>query len=428
MKDPYPHLHHVPTAVDVYLDQPLALILADYEATQLDKLVSHRSTAALPFAGEYRLIDFALSNCAHSGIDIVGVITQYQPRSLHNHLAYGRPWDLDRRQGGLTLLHPYQGRGGMQWYNGTADAIYQNQDFILRHQTREVLILAGDQVYKQDMNVLLERHRRTNADLTLGVAAIEPQQAAQYHTLHIDEAGRVLALVPPGGIEPGSLALMGIMLFNTDALNWRLNEDAQNTESMHRLDDDLIPQMIRAGDHVQVFQYTDYWKRIRTVQDYWLASIDLLQDTQPLNLNDSGWPIRTLVQARPPTRIETGGRISHSLISGGCIIEGSVEYSILSPGVYVGPGAVVRNAIVMHEAVIEERALVQNAVLDIQVIVGQQAQVGLAARQAPTTTAMACTPITVVEKGMHIHTQAIPELDHTLDMTLARRKARVGAA
>ncbi|MBN1936672.1 MAG: glucose-1-phosphate adenylyltransferase [Anaerolineae bacterium] len=427
MENQFSCLHNDPDAVDAYSGQPLALILADHDSAQLGNLVSHRSKAALPFAGEYRLIDFALSNCVHSGIDTVGVITQYQSRSLHDHLAYGRPWDLDRRQGGLALLHPYQGHSGMQWYSGAADAIYQNQDFILRHRTGEVLLLAGDQAYKQDLNVPLVRHRQAGADLTVVATAIEPERAAQYYTLQINELGWVQALLPPGSNEPGSLALMGILLFNTDVLNWRLNEDAQDANSTHQFDHDVIPCMIRAGDRVLAFQYTDYWNCIHTVEDYWQASIDLLRDASPLNLHDTGWPIRTQVQARPPTRIEIGGHVSHSLISGGCIIEGAVEYSILSPGVYVGPGAVVRNSIVMQDVVIEERALVQNAILDIEATVGQQAQVGIATRHAPTMTAQAPTPITVIEKGAHIHTGVVVGQEYPRELVPSRRQARVDA-
>ncbi len=425
MKNQFSDLEHDLRVLTTHVDQPVTLILADYGLAQLGPLLTHRSQAALPFAGEYRLIDFALSNCAHSGIEIVGVITQYQSRSLQNHIAYGRPWDLDRRHGGLTLLHPYQGRGGMRWYSGSADAVYQNQDFILHYGTDETLILAGDQVYKQDLNVLITQHRQTGADLTIATVPVEATQARQYDTLCVNEFGRVETLFPAGSAQAGPLAVIGIMMFNTEVLNWRLNQDAQDADSTHQLVRDVVRRMIEEGDRVLAFPYTGYWNCLHTIEDYWQANLDLLGDPPPLNLHDNGWPIRTHVIPRPPTRIQVSGRVLHSLISGGCIIEGTVEYAILSPGVYVGPGAVVRNAVVMENVVIEECALVQNAILDVEVTVGQQAQVGIAARYAPTAMASEPTPITVVEKETHIRTGAIVQPDQNI--TFARRRARVDA-
>jgi glucose-1-phosphate adenylyltransferase len=375
----------------------------------LGKLALQRSKAALPFAGEYRLIDFALSNCVHSGIETIGVVTQYQPRSLHTHLAYGRPWDLDKRQGGLTLLHPYQGHTGMRWYGGTADAIYQNQDFIHHHETDHVLILAGDQIYKLDFNALIARHCENKADLTIAAVAVNGQDASQHNTLVVDPDGWVQDLVPPQSASPGTLAVMGVMLFSTDVLSWRLGEDQSNGTSTHNLTRDVIPQMIRAGDRILAYQYTEYWNPIQTVQDYWQAAMDLLRENPPLNLQDAGWPILTQMHTRPPTRVAIGASVSHSLLSGGCIIEGTVEYAILSPGVYVGPGAVVRNSIVMHNTTIEECARVQNAILDMEMTVGQQAQVGVARRYAPTSSAPTFPPLTIVEKGAHIRTAAMVE-------------------
>lgn len=424
MKDRLVDLDRDVRLFNAHVEQPVTLILADYDVPQLGSLLTHRSQAALPFAGEYRLIDLALSNCAHSGIDVVGVITQYQSRSLQNHLAYGRPWDLDRRRGGLTLLHPYQGHGGMHWYTGSADAVYQNQDFILHYGTPETLILAGDQVYKQDLNVLIAQHRQVGADLTVAVVPVEPTRAGQYDTLSVDETGQVKAFFAAGGNKCGALAVIGMLMFNTDALNWRLNQDAQDGGSRHHLVRDVVRRMVEEGDRVMAFQYTGYWNRVRTIEEYWRVNFDLLAEPPPLNLHDAGWPIRTQTVPRPPTRIETGGRVSHSLISGGCIIEGTVEYAILSPGVYVGPGAVVRHAIVMEDVIIEECAVVQNAILDSEVTVGQQAQVGVATRYAPTTIGNhQIAPITVVEKGAHIRTGATVEPGR--DVALVRRQVEV---
>lgn len=406
---------------------PLALILSDNEPANLGKLTLQRSKAALPFAGEYRLIDFALSNCIHSGIDTVGIVTQYQPRSLHTHLAYGRPWGLDKRQGGLTLLHPYQGQTGMQWYGGTADAIYYNQDFIRRHRPDHVLIMAGDEIYKLDLSALVAQHCKNNADLTIAAVSVSSQDAKRHDTLLVDQNGWVQGLHPPGSPEPGSWAVMGVMLFSIDALSWQLSQDQSDPNSAHSLTRDVIPRMIQARDRVLAYQYTDYWSPILSTQDYWRAGMDLLGESSPLNLQDSGWPILTQIENRPPTRIESGARVSHSLLCSGCIIEGTVEYAILSPGVYVGPGAIVRSAIVMHNTTIEECARVENAILDIDVTIGQQAQVGMARRHAPTINTPVSPPITVVEKGAHVNTQAVITPAETQDEIMVHTPQEINA-
>ena len=354
------------------------------------------------------------------------MITQYQPRSLHTHLAYGRPWDLDRKRGGLTLLHPYQGHTGMRWYSGAADAVYQNKDFVHHHQAQEVLVLAGDQVYIMDLNPLIAQHHQARADATVASVMVNREMAQRCTTITVDQAGWITALTPPRHTRhqpehphaSSALAVMGVILFSTAALNWRINEDQADSSSTHSLIGDLIPRMIRSGDRVLAYQHTDYWNPVYTIRDYWQAEMALLNERPSLNLQDEGWPIHTRTQARPPTRVEMGARVSHSLLSGGCIIEGTVEYSILSPGVYVGPGAIVRGAIVMQNSTIEECARVQNAILDMQVTVGQQAQVGVARRLAPTTGPKTLPPITVVDKGAHIHTGAIVEPHHHQDRLL----------
>jgi glucose-1-phosphate adenylyltransferase len=387
--------------------QPVALIVTDDVCTDLGKLTTQRCKAALPFAGKYRLIDFALSNCVNSQIETVGVITQYRPRSLNAHLAYGRPWDLDRREGGLTLLHPYQARTEVNWYTGNADAVYQNQDFIFRNRSDEVLILTGSEICSLDLNHLIARHRKAKADLTIGVVAVGDDVARQHSTLAADREGWVHEMFPPGSDAPSSLTAMGVLLFSADTLSWRLSEDAQRQQSTHDLITDLIPRMIESGDRVMAFQYTGYWNSLRNVNDYWQANLDLLCEAQGLNLQDTSWPIHTQFEVRPPTRVSTGARMAHSLIGEGCIIDGTVEYSILSPGVHVAPGAVVRNAVIMHDTSIEECARVENAILDMDVIVGPQAQVGQALRHAPTLCVAHPVELTVVEKGMHIPAQQV---------------------
>lgn len=393
------------TSLGSHPRQPLALVLSDDSGAGLRALASRRSRAALPFAGKYRLIDFALSSCVNSGLDRVGVITQYQPRSLHAHLAHGQPWGLDRRAGGLTTLHPYQTGAGMGWYASSADAVYQNMDFVLRHRADDVFILQGDQVYSMDLNVLMAQHRKVQADLTLPVVAVDKENAARHHTVVVDDEGWVRTWLPPEAANPGPLAVMGVLLFSTDVLGDRLSEDAGQPDSTHDLVRDVLPRMVEAGDRVMASPYTGYWNTLQTVHDYWQAHMRLSSEESALNLQDAAWPIYTRAEVRPPMRVSARARVSHSLLSEGCIIEGTVEHSILGPGVYVAPGAVVRNAVIMRDTTVEERAVVENAILDANVIIGSLAQVGQVRRRVPRSGAAAPEPLIVVTGGVHVPAQ-----------------------
>jgi len=301
----------------------------------------------------------------------------------------------------------------MSWYAGTADAVYQNLDYIFRHRVDEVLVLTGSEIYTLDFYNLIAQHRKAKADLTIGVVAVKGQVASRHSSLVVDHEGWVHRIMPPESDAPGSLAAMGVLLFSVDVLSWRLSEDSQQQSSTHDLVFDLIPRMIESGDRIMAFQHTGYWNSLQNVCGYWQANMDLLHEGQGLTLQDASWPIRTQYEIRPPTRVSTGARMSHSLIGEGCIVDGTVEYSILSPGVHVAPGAVVRHAVIMHNTSIEERACVENAILDMDVIVGPQAQVGQAHRHAPTLGATAPVQLTVVEKGTHIPAQQVVLPDAT---------------
>jgi glucose-1-phosphate adenylyltransferase len=359
----------------------------------------------LPFAGKYRLIDLVLSNCINSGIETVGVISQYRSRSLTAHLAHGRPWGLDR-QGGLTPLLPYQTctgssrSEGIDWYTGTADAIYQNRDFVLRNGTDETLILFGCEVHNVDLEALMVQHRATDADLTIAVTSVDRRQPGQYNTLAVNLEEGARGLVRSGLDAPDLWAVIGVLLFSTDALSWRLNEDAQRFDSAHDLVGDVIPAMIKAGDRVMTLQHTGYWSKLESAHDYWQASMNLLNENHTLASQNRTWPIHTQPQIRLPTRISTGARVAQSLICEGCVIEGTVEHSVLSPGVHVAPGAVVRRAVVMHDVSIMERAWVENAILDMDVVVGPRTRVGSAQRRAPTLSVLSPEALTVLERGV----------------------------
>jgi glucose-1-phosphate adenylyltransferase len=384
-----------------------ALILSDEPTIGLDRLTVHRCKAALPFGGKYRLIDFALSNCANSGISTVGVITQYRPRSLHAHLDYGRPWDLDRYEGGLTLLHPYQADVGIGWYKGSADAICQNLEFILHSRADHVLVLSGCEIYCVDLDRLIAYHHEAGADLTIGAAvAAGKRERARLIT---DHQGWVHRLVPAGSDAVDLPAMMGMMVFSADALSRRLSEDTELPGSTHDLVRDVIPRMIEDGDRVLAFHHTGYWSGLQTVYDYWQSNLSLSNQT-PRPFDDPGWPIRTRCENRPPAHILGGASVSYSLVSEGCVIEGTVERSILSPGVRVAAGAAVRDAVVMRDTVVGEGALVERAVLDRDVVVGSGARVtGKVPHQAWVCSVSECEQIAVVERGTPIPSDRIVE-------------------
>jgi glucose-1-phosphate adenylyltransferase len=376
----------------------LAMILAGGEGRRLSILSQKRAKPAVPFAGKYRIIDFTLSNCANSGIYTVGIPAQYRPRSLIDHIRTGTPWDMDRMSGGVWLLQPYLGRSDSDWYSGTADAIQQNFDWIRHERPEMVLILAGDHIYKMDYDRLVAFHTENQADLTMAALQVPLEEASRFGILETDESYRVIGFEekPP---EPKSrLASMGIYVFNTEVLSDVLKADAANSQSKHDFGKDIVPKML---DPYRVFAYpfSGYWVDVGTIQAYWEAHMDLLADHPPLDLNDRSWVIHTRSEERPPVNIRTGATVAHSLITDGCTIEGTVEYSVLSPGVRVERGAVVRYSIIMTDSVIRAGAMVDRGIVDKVVEIGAGVQVGLGADYTPNRVADLSSGLTLVGKS-----------------------------
>ncbi len=359
--------------------QVLALILAGGQGTRLSILSQKRAKPAVPFAGKYRIIDFTLSNCVNSNIVTVGIATQYRPRSLNDHIRTGRPWDLDRMYGGVTLLQPYEVSQGVQpWYRGTADAVYQNLDFVQHHHPSLSLILSGDHIYKMDYGPLLAYHQSRQADLTVCAFQVPLAEASRFGVLVLDpdEPGRIVRFEEKPRQPPSNLVSMGIYVFNTQTMLRLLEQDAANPASQHDFGRNILPQMVSEQYRVFCYQFDGYWVDVGTVQAYWETHMDLLEENPLLDLLDRSWVVHTRSEERPPVNIRTGASIGHSLISDGCVIEGTVEYSVLSPGVWVKKGAIVRSSIVLTDAVIEEMAVVDRAILDKNVRVGARARVG----------------------------------------------------
>ena len=381
----------------------LAVIMAGGAGTRLSVLSEERSKPAVPFAGKYRIIDFTLSNCVNSDIFDVDILTQYRPHSLNEHIGVGKPWDLDRAKGGVRLLQPYQGRGSQSWYGGTADAVYQNLDYLRERRASYALILAGDHIYKMDYRGMLKFHQDKDADLTIGVMNVPLEETDRFGIMTVDADWRINAFFEkPKLRDKGTLASMGIYIFNTDILSERLAAGAREHSDLD-FGKHVIPSMIQ-DSRVYAYPFDGYWVDVGTIQSYWETTLALLESKPALNLYDPDWIIHTRSQEKPPAKIGPQGKVERSLVSNGCIIRGRVEHSVLSPGVYVAPGAVVRDSIVMNDVWIGEGAILDKVIVDKQAVIGTGTLLGAGDDMKPNIAQpdKLNTGITVVGKGAHI--------------------------
>jgi glucose-1-phosphate adenylyltransferase len=361
-----------------------AFILAGGVGSRLCLLSERRAKPAVPFGGKYRIIDFTLSNCVNSGIFDVGVLTQYRPTSLNQHIGIGRPWDLDRTRRGIQLLQPAPGLSTSDWYRGTADAIYQNIIHLKRRRNDEVLILSGDHVYQMDYNVLYAFHRRNGARLTVAVTEVPVAEVGQFGILETEPPGRVIGFrEKPKGPVQGRLASMGVYLFDREALIHWLVEDAAMAESSRDFGKDLLPRLVARGEPVYAYRFPGYWQDVGTLDSFYRANLEFVQPQPPLDLNDPEWVLHTQTADRPPVRVEHGARVARSLLANGCSVQGTVLNSILFPGVVVERGAMVRDSIVMHDTVVGAAAELDRAIIDKEVRIGRGAKVGQGDDLAP---------------------------------------------
>ena len=363
------------------MSKVLAVIMAGGQGERLSLLSQKRAKPAVPFAGKYRIIDFALSNCVNSGISDVTVLTQYRPHSLHDHIGIGRPWDLDRQQGGIHLLQPYIGREESDWYQGTADAVYQNLSFIMESRCDYVLILAGDHIYRMDYSPMIAFHQQRNADVTLGAVIVPLEEGHRFGILETDAEGRVLSFEEKPAKPRGTLGSMGIYVFNRDTLMRVLSQDAQLSKtgevaSQHDFGRNIIPEMMARNERVFAYPFAGFWRDVGTVHSYWETHMELLGDPPAFDLYDPSWVIHTRSEERPPAHIHVGAQVINSMISHGCVIKGRVEHSVLSPGVVVEEGATVRDSIILFDCVIGSGSVVDHVILDKEVVVGKNSQIG----------------------------------------------------
>lgn len=376
----------------------LAMILAGGRGSRLSILSQKRAKPAVPFAGKYRIIDFVLSNCTNSGITTVGILTQYRPRSLNDHIRTGAPWDLDRQHGGVWLLQPYERTSEMERYAGTAHAIQLNFDFIRHHQPDFVVVLGGDHIYKMNYDDLITFHQEKRADVTVATLKVSPDESSRFGILETDKDARVIGFEEKPLMPKSNLGSMGSYVFNTEVLSSVLRDDAADPNSARDFGKNIIPRMM-ATHKVYAYPFNGYWVDVGTVQAYWEAHMDLLADQPPLDLLDRNWIIHTRSEERPPVNIRTGAVVAHSLITDGCVIEGTVEYSVLSPGVKVGRGAVVRNSIVLTDSSIEAGAMIDRSIIDKEVVIQQNAHIGYGVDYSPNALNDLTSGITLVGKN-----------------------------
>ena len=359
------------------------MILAGGQGNRLHALTRRLAKPAVHYGGKYRIIDFTLSNCVNSGIDTVGVLTQYQPLELSEYIGSGQPWDLDRMHGGIYVLPPYQSNSGKAWYSGTANAIYQNMQFILRYNPDYVLILSGDHIYKMDYSAMLDYHLEMQADCTIATLEVPRHEASRFGILASDDTGRITSFEEKPE-NPKSLdASMGIYIFSTDILVRYLQDDDKDPISHKDFGKNVIPAMLGNGARLFAYPFTGYWKDVGTIDSLWEANMDLLDPAMPLELGTPDWKIYARNAVRPPQYIGGEAHVQNSIIAEGAEVYGTVDFSVIFPDVTVEEGAVLRDSIAMPGSVIKKGAVVEYAILAEGCVVGQHARVGARPEDTP---------------------------------------------
>lgn len=354
----------------------IAMLLAGGQGTRLGVLTANVAKPAVPFGAKYRIIDFPLSNSINSGIDTIGVLTQYRPFELHQYIGNGQPWDLDRLSGGIYVLPPYMGAKSGEWYKGTANAIYQNIDFIDNYDPEYVVILSGDHIYKMDYHDMLKDHKKNNADCTIAVRDVPIEEASRFGILNLRRNSRQIEEFEEKPKQPRSTkASMGIYIFTWSKLRQYLVDDENDKTSENDFGKNIIPKMLNDNQRLFAYQFDGYWKDVGTISSLWEANMDILRGSE-LNLDDDKWKIYARNNAEPPQFITPTGKVSNCLVSEGTVIKGTAKDSIVSHSVTIGEGAYVEASIIMPGAVIEDGADVRYSIIGWNAVVGKNAMVG----------------------------------------------------
>ncbi|MEH7416819.1 glucose-1-phosphate adenylyltransferase [Neobacillus drentensis] len=359
--------------------QCIAMLLAGGRGSRLKELTQYIAKPAVPFGGKYRIIDFTLSNCRNSGIDTVGVLTQYQPHTLQNYIGDGKHWDLNRKNGGVTILPPYQCEEGEKWYEGTAHAVYQNLRYIEKYNPEYVLIISGDHIYKMDYSKMIEQHMQTKADATISVIHVPWKEANRFGIMNIDpESNRIVEFEEKPKQPKSNLASMGIYIFNWKLLKKYLENQEKTPFSSKDFGKDIIPAMIQNDQQLYAYQFKGYWKDVGTIQSLWEANMDLLSyQSNPLLQNEE-WEIYTHDTSQKPLYFDGKASLHQSLVSEGCKIFGTVQNSVLFNGVTVGKGAVIKDSVILPNTVISENAVINRAVVGSGSVIESNVHVGAA--------------------------------------------------
>lgn len=353
------------------------MLLAGGQGSRLYALTSNIAKPAVAYGAKYRIIDFPLSNCINSGIDTVGVLTQYQPLILNEYIGNGQPWDLDRAYGGVHILSPYQGKSRSSWYEGTANAIYQNMHFMKMYNPDYVLILSGDHIYKMDYSAMLKEHIANKAACTIAAIEVPISEASRFGILNTNPDGSIYEFEEKPKVPKNNLASMGIYIFTAEKLFKYLEEDDKNPDSSKDFGKDVLPAMLKAGERMFSYRFEGYWKDVGTIASLWQANMDLLDENPVFDVGGTTQKIHSRNPLAPPEYIGENGVVKNSMIALGCEIEGTVEHSVLGSNVVVEKGAQVKDAVILANSVIKAGAKVSYSIIDENVTIGENATVGV---------------------------------------------------
>ena len=354
----------------------VAMLLAGGQGSRLYALTNNIAKPAVSFGGKYRIIDFPLSNCVNSGIDTVGVLTQYQPLILNNYIGNGKPWDLDRTFGGVHILPPYQGKNSSDWYKGTANAIYQNLRFIKQYNPEYVLVLSGDHIYKMNYSIMLNHHILNNADCTIAAINVPLKEASRFGVLNTNSDGNIYEFEEKPKKPKSTLASMGIYIFSAEKLYKYLEEDSLNESSSNDFGKDILPSMLKNGEKMMAYQFDGYWKDVGTIDSLYEANMDLLGDNPKFDVTDTAWKIQSRSPLAPPHFIGDGAKTDNSIIMSGCEVYGTVENSVIGSDVKISKGAIIKNSIIMSDVSIGENTIVEYSIIDEGTIIGKDCKIG----------------------------------------------------
>ena len=355
----------------------VAMILAGGQGSRLGALTKNVAKPAVPFGGKYRIIDFPLSNCVHSGIDTVGVLTQYQPLDLNTYIGNGNPWDLNRNHGGVYVLPPYQSAKTGEWYKGTANAIYQNLGFLDRFNPSTVLVLSGDHIYKMHYGKMLETHINSNAAVTIAVMPVPWEEASRFGIMNVDGDGNIVEFEEKPENPKSNLASMGIYIFNYPVLKKYLTDDERNPESSNDFGKNVIPAMLSNGEKMVSYRFEGYWKDVGTIQSLWEANMDLLDSPPNFEISTKGWNIYSRNTALAPQYVGKNAKITNSTVSQGCMIDGNVRHSVIFSNVEIGEGSEISDCVIMPDAKIGKNVKMQKTLVGSGAIIEDGAVLGI---------------------------------------------------